>query len=182
MQSLDDAGLYINREISLLEFHQRVLEQAKDPETPVLERLRFLCISSSILDEFFEIRVGALREQVAYGLAKSGPDGLGAKEALEHIRHRVQRLVAEQYRLLNEELLPALEAEGIVLYARDRLSPDQREWIRAYWKSQVMPVLTPLGLDPAHPFPRILNKSLNYLVSVDGKDAFGRKSQFAVIQ
>jgi len=180
--SLEDPGLYINREISLLEFHGRVLEQAKDPDLPVLERLRFLTISSSILDEFFEIRVGGLREQVAFALQKAGPDGIGAKELLDLLRRRILKLVTEQYRVLNEELLPELEREGVVLFSRDQLSRAQRDWVRDYWDRQVRPVLTPVGLDPAHPFPRILNKSLNYLVSVDGKDAFGRKTRLAVIQ
>lgn len=179
---LDDPALYVNRELSLLEFHARVLEQARDPETPLLERLRFLCISSSILDEFFEIRVGGLKEQVAFQVSKAGPDGLGSQETLERIRRRVLTLVTRQYHVLNEELLPALEEEGIVIFQPDRFSTAQREWLRDYWRTQLFPVLTPVGLDPAHPFPRILNKSLNFLVGLEGKDAYGRKSKLAVVQ
>jgi polyphosphate kinase len=116
--TLDDPSLYINRELSMLEFHRRVVQQAQDPRTPVLERMRFLAISSSILDEFFEIRVGGLKEQVAFGLLKSGPDGLGPQETLTRIRREVLELVTEQYRLLNSSILPALEANEIAIYRR----------------------------------------------------------------
>jgi polyphosphate kinase len=179
---LDDPWLYINRELSLLEFHLRVLEQAKDPAIPALERLRFLTISSSILDEFFEIRVGGIKEQIAFGVAKAGPDGLGAQEMLRLIREGVLRIVAEQYRVLNEELLPRLAEEGVVIHRRDNLTTEQQQWVRVYFEREVRPVLTPVGIDPAHPFPRILNKSLNFIISLDGKDAFGRKTSIAVVQ
>ncbi len=178
----DDPSYYVNRELSMLEFHSRVMQLARDGRIPLLERLRFLCISSAILDEFFEIRVGGLKEQAAFGLSRTGPDGLGPQQTGERIRERVLRLVKEQYRVLNEEILPALGEEGIVIYPRGDLDDRQREWMGEYFQREVRPVLTPVGLDPAHPFPRILNKSLNYLVQLDGKDAFGRKSRAAVIQ
>ena len=178
----DDPSLFINRELSLLEFNRRVLEQAKDAETPLLERLRFLTISSTNLDEFFEIRVAGLKQQVAYGIQAVGPDGLSASEQLRRIGETAQALVAEQYRVLNEELLPALAREGVRLLRRSRWTPKQQRWIRHYFDTEVLPVLTPMGLDPAHPFPRVLNKGLGFVVSMQGKDAFERDSGVAVVQ
>ncbi len=178
----DDASLFINRELSMLEFHLRVLEQAKDPSVPLLERLKFLTISSSILDEFFEIRVGTLKEEIALGVARTDADGIGPTEALARIRTLVLDLVAEQYRLLNDVLLPALEDEGIHVHLREKGSDRLRNWSRDHFEREVLPVLTPVGLDPAHPFPRILNKSLNFIITLEGKDAFGRKSKTAILQ
>ena len=179
---LGDPSLYINRELSLLKFHKRVLAQASDETVPLLERIRFLTITNSILDEFFEIRASGLKEQIAFGYFKSGPDGLGPQAQMDRLRPEVLKLVQEQYRLLNEVLLPDLAAEGIAIYRRKHWSDVQKEWIQDYFLREVLPVLTPVGLDPAHPFPRILNKSLNFIVTLDGKDAFGRKSQAAVVQ
>ncbi len=179
---LEAPALFINREVGLLEFHERVLSQAKDPRVPLLERLRFLTISCSILDEFFEIRMGGLKEQISYGLVKPGADGLGPQETLHRCREMILRLVAEQYRVLNEGFLRDFEEEGIVVFRRGEWSDVQAEWIKEYFVSEVLPVLTPVGLDPAHPFPRILNKSLNFIVSLDGKDAFGRRTKAAVVQ
>jgi polyphosphate kinase len=179
---LADPSLYVNRELSMLEFHRRVLHMATDEDVPLLERLRFLTISSSILDEFFEIRVGGLKEQVAFGLPKSGPDGLGPAETLKRIHASVLEFVADQYRVLSQSILPGLETEGVVIYGNADLDAEQRAWVREYFRQEVLPVLTPIGLDPSHPFPRILNKSLNFIVSLDGKDAFGRSSHAAVIQ
>ena len=180
--SLDDPKLYINRELSLLEFERRVLAQARDEAIPLLERLRFLTICSTNLDEFFEIRVAGLKQQAALGATKSGADGLSPQEALARIATAAQRLVAEQYRVLNDELMPALEKEGIRLVRRKQWSPRQERWVRRYFRSQVLPVLTPMGLDPGHPFPRVLNKGLDFIVSLDGDDAFGRHSGIAVLQ
>ncbi len=180
--SRDESSLFINRELSMLEFHLRVLEQAKDASVPLLERMRFLTISSAILDEFFEIRVGWLKEQIAFGLPRPSEDGLGPAETLEKIRARVLGLVAEQYRLLNDVLLPAIEVEGIYVHRREKWSDRLRRWSRDYFAREVLPVLTPVGLDPAHPFPRILNKSLNFIVTLEGRDAFGRKTKTAVVQ
>ncbi len=179
---LDDPALFFNRELSLLEFDRRVLEQAKDREVPLLERLRFLTITSSNLDEFFEIRVAGLKEQADFGLQQVGPDGLSPSEQLRRISESAHELVAEQYRVLNEDLLPELENEGIRLLRRNEWGQRQRRWLKRFFSAEVLPVLTPLGLDPAHPFPRVLNKGLSFVISVDGKDAFGRASGTAVLQ
>jgi polyphosphate kinase len=174
---------YLNRELSLLAFHRRVLEQAKDESTPLLERLRFLCISSTNLDEFFEVRVAGLKQQVALGAATPPrPDKIGVQELLRRIGTEAHALVAEQYRLLNEVLFPALRAEGIRFLRRSQWNPKQSAWVRRYFNRELVPVLSPLGLDPAHPFPRPLNKSLNFVVSLEGKDAFGRNTGIAIVQ
>lgn len=185
MDSIDlsQPALYINREISLLAFNKRVLEQARDTSAPLLERLKFLCISSTNLDEFFEIRVAGLKEKLASGTTlPAGPDHLGPQEALAQISAEAHRLVAEQYRLLNDELFPALAAERIRFMRRTEWTPKQAQWVHRFFTHELLPVLSPLGLDPAHPFPRILNKSLNFIVSLEGKDAFGRSSRVAVVQ
>ncbi len=179
---LADPALYLNRELSLLEFDARVLDQVRDAGMPLLERLRFLCISSTNLDEFFEIRVSGLQQQLALGLPRQEPDGMSASESLRRISEHSHALVAEQYRLLNEVLLPELEAQGVRLIKRSEWSARQQRWIKRYFMSEVLPVLTPVGLDPVHPFPRVLNKSLNFAVSVEGLDAFGRSSGTAVVQ
>lgn len=174
--------LYINRELSLLAFNQRVLEQAKNLDTPLLERLKFLCISSSNLDEFFEIRVSGLKQKLASGSVQAGPDNLTPQETLGRISEEAHALVEEQYRVLNEELIPALAEEKIRFVRRTHWSPEQARWVRNYFNHDLLPVLSPLGMDPAHPFPRTLNKSLNFIVSLEGKDAFGRSNGVAVVQ
>lgn len=176
------AELYVNRELSLLEFNRRVLEQAKDTSTPLLERLRFLCISNSNLDEFFEIRVARLMEEVASGSVQAGPDNMTSQEMLHRISEIAPRLVAEQYQVLNEILIPELEREQIRFVRRTEWTPEQEAWVRNYFEHGLLPVLSPLGLDPSHPFPRILNKSLNFIVSLKGRDAFGRRSGVAIVQ
>jgi len=178
---LTDGSLYINRELSLLEFNRRVLAQAKDPSVPLLERLRFLTIFSSNLDEFFEIRVAGHKQSVALELSRVGPDMLGAREALRRISVVAHDLVDEQYRVLNEELLPALAAEGIAIIKRSTWTPRQQAWIARYFEEQVLPVLTPVALDPSHPFPNVQNKGLNLIVNLEGKDAFGRESGIAIL-
>jgi polyphosphate kinase len=178
---LRDPSLYISRELSQLEFNQRVLEQAKDPTTPLLERLRFLCISCTNLDEFFEIRVAALRQQVHSGGAL-GPEGLTPSDHLEKIRLRTQALVDDQYRTWDEVLMPELERTNIRFLKRENWTPKQRKWLSDYFENELQPVLSPLGLDPAHPFPRILNKSLNLAVVLKGRDAFGREGSLALIR
>ncbi len=180
--SLSHPALYHNRELGLLEFNERVLSLARNPRTPLLERLRFLTISTSNLDEFFEIRVSGLKEHIALAVPLTDPEKLTPRALLGQVSDRAHRLVEEQYRVLNEEILPALQEEGIVLLRRQEWSESQRAWVRDYFVEEVMPVLTPVGLDPAHPFPRIVNKSLNFIVSVKGKDAFGRRSGAAVVQ
>ncbi len=180
---LSHSDLYINRELSLLKFHHRVLAQAKDEKTPLLERLRFLCIASNNLDEFFEVRVAIYKQQARYGSVQAGgPDNLSPNEVLNRISVAAHDFVDEQYQLLNENLIPALEKEGIHFLKRDQWNEEQYKWIREYFDTELSPILTPIGLDPAHPFPRILNKSLNFIVSLKGKDAFGRDSGMAVVQ
>ncbi len=176
------APLYVNRELSLLEFNWRVLEQAKDERVPLLERLKFLCISCSNLDEFFEIRVAGIKQLQKIGSTQVGPDGTTPAELLAAVGERSHALVAEQYRVLNEILIPALEKERIRFIRRGEWSPEQDGWLRNYFESELLPVLSPIGLDPAHPFPRILNKSLNFIISLSGKDAFGRNIGYAIVQ
>ncbi len=174
--------LFLNRELSLLAFNRRVLEQAKDQDTPVLERLHFLCISNTNLDEFFEIRVASLQELVASGSVQAGPDTLPPTEVMRQISVEAHKLVEEQYRVFNEVLIPDLENVGIRFVRRTEWNAAQEEWVRSYFRRELLPMLNPLGLDPAHPFPRILNKSLNFIVSLEGRDAFGRHSGVAVVQ
>ncbi len=173
---------FINRELSLLAFNRRVLAQAADERVPLLERLRFLCIVSSNMDEFFEIRVAGLKEQIKLGSHSALADGLPPEEVYRRVALEAHALIAEQYRLLNETILPRLAAEGIVFLRRGEWTPEQLEWIRDYFTAEVMPVLTPIGLDPAHPFPRVLNKSLNFAVELEGKDDFGRSGGAAIVQ
>ncbi len=176
------ADHFINRELSLLAFNRRVLAQAADPATPLLERLRFLCIVSSNLDEYFEVRVAGVKEQVKLGGDIAAPDGIAPIEVYRRVCSEAHDLVAEQYALLNDEILPALATEGIVFIRRSQWTVEQSAWIRQYFLSDVMPVLTPIGLDPSHPFPRVLNKSLNFAVELEGIDAFGRNSGAAIVQ
>ncbi len=179
---LNHPDLYLNRELSLFAFHRRVLAQAKDIQMPLLERLRFLCIASTNLDEFFELRVAGLKQRVVVSAPQAGPDNLTPQEVLNRISVAAHEFVEEQYRLLNESFLPALEQEGICFLKRDYWNEAQSQWVRTYFEEELQPILSPIGLDPAHPFPRILNKSLNFLVSLKGKDAFGRDSGMAVVQ
>jgi polyphosphate kinase len=174
--------LYLNRELSLLAFNRRVLEQAKDESTPLLERLRFLCISSSNLDEFFEIRVAGLMQQAAMSSVQAGPDNIMPHDLLGQISVQAHELVDEQYRVLNDVLLPALEQEDIRFVKRQEWSETQAAWVKNYFEHALLPILSPIGLDPAHPFPRILNKSLNFIIALKGKDAFGRTSRMAIVQ
>ena len=173
---------YLNRELALLEFNRRVLAQAADPSMPLLERLRFLCIVSSNLDEFFEIRVAGLKAQIEVGADNPGPDGQPPSRVYKEVSRVAHEMVATQYKLWNEAVLPSLAREGIQFLRRREWTVEQREWIKAYFLREIMPVLTPIGLDPAHPFPRILNKSLNFAVQLAGKDAFGRSSGIALLQ
>jgi polyphosphate kinase len=173
---------YINRELSFLEFNQRVLAQAFDESVPLLERLKFLCISSNNLDEFFEIRVAGLKQLLELGSGQFAADAMSIPEQLTAIHERALQLVNEQYRCLNDVLLPALEAEGISILGRSEWTPEAEKWLEQYFEREVEPVLSPLGLDPARPFPRIQNKSLNFIVRLEGKDAFGRDSELAIVQ
>ena len=157
---------FLNRELGLLEFNRRVLAQAADDSVPQLERLRFLTIVSSNLDEFFEIRVAGLKEQIKAGMKESGPDGRSPAEVYELVSAQARALVGEQYRLLNSVLLPALAKQGVIFPRREDWTGPQSAWIRDYFMRELLPVLTPIGLDPAHPFPRVLNKSLNLAIEL----------------
>jgi polyphosphate kinase len=174
--------LFLNRELSLLQFNERVLAMAESPTTPLLERLRYLCIVGSNLDEFFEIRVSSLKEQNRLHPALEGPDGLTAMQAFEQVQITVHGIVKRLYGLLNEQILPRLRAEGIYLHHASEWDDAQRAWAHELFVRDMMPLLTPIGLDPAHPFPRVLNKSLNFIVPLSGEDAFGRKATVAVVQ
>ncbi|HEX4870403.1 MAG TPA: polyphosphate kinase 1 [Moraxellaceae bacterium] len=178
---LNDPAYYLNRELSLLAFNLRVLEQSLDDIHPLLERLAFLRIFSSNLDEFFEIRVAGLKRQLSLGRAVPGSDGLLPQELLKRIAEVCHDAVDRQYRILNEVLLPALAQENIRFLKREEWSEKQSAWVRKYFREQVYPVLTPIGLDPAHPFPRVVNKSLNFIVALEGNDAFGRDLNFAIV-
>jgi len=179
---LKSPQFYINRELSFLEFNQRVLEQCKDESLPVLERVRFLGISCSILDEFFEIRVSSLKQRMELGSLEAGPDALGLQEQLDAIHTGAVKLVEEQYSLLNNVLTPAMEAAGIRFVNPENWTTQQARWLENHFDKEVEPVLTPLALDPARPFPRIQNKSLNFIVKVKGKDAYGRNTTLAILQ
>jgi polyphosphate kinase len=172
---------YINRELSILDFHLRVLEQAVDPLHPLLERMNFLLIFSRNLDEFFEIRVAGVMEQLDLGNESRSPDGLTPKQVLDQISKTAHAAIERQYRILNQEILPKLREEDICFLRRGELTPAQSAWVKKYFQEQVAPVLTPISLDPAHPFPRLVNKSLNFIVTLEGKDAFGRQIDLAVV-
>jgi polyphosphate kinase len=173
---------YLNRELGVLAFNERVFAQAEDGSMPLLERLRFLCIASSNLDEFFEIRIAGMKEQILQNPGWRDVDGLTVAETYQMVSDRARQLVARQYQLLSDTLLPALEAEGIYLHLARGWNEAITDWAKAYFESEILPVLTPIGLDPAHPFPRVLNKSLNFAVELGGRDAFGRNSGVAIVQ
>ena len=179
---LEQPELYINRDLSLLEFNKRVLAQAKNEAVPLLERLNYLCISCSNLDEFFEVRVASVLEIAAIDPKATGLDGLTPKQQLERIAIDSHKLVDEQYQVLNEILIPQLNAENIRFIRRNDWNESQQKWLAKYFNDELLPILTPVGLDSAHPFPRILNKSLNFIISLTGKDAFGRNSGRAILQ
>jgi polyphosphate kinase len=172
---------FLHRELSVLTFFERVLASARNDNIPLLERLRFLTICSSILDEFFEIRVGGLKERHRLGIDRVGPDGLSTADVLSQIRKRVLKLIKIQYRTLNRDVLPALAHQGIQIIKRSEWQKKHKDWAQNYFREQVAPVLTPVALDPAHPFPRLLNKSLNMLIALDGVDAYGRTCEYAIL-
>ena len=174
--------LYINRELSLLEFNKRVLAQAQDPEVPLLERLRFLCISCTNLDEFFEIRVSGLKQRMEIGAPAQGPEKIPAEEIFDELHAQVIRTVDQQYKVLNEQLFPQLAKAGVRFIRSVDWTQKQRKWLDTYFNDQVVPVLTPLTFDPSRPFPRVLNKSLNFIVRLHGKDAFGRRRHRGMVQ
>ncbi len=172
----------INRELGILAFQRRVLAQAEDPEVPVLERLRFLCIVSSNLDEFFEVRIAGLKEHILANSNALSPDGLTPLQQFRATAACAHEIVGQQYALLNDSLIPELAEQDIHFIRRTHWNEAQAQWIRDFFFRELMPVLTPIGLDPSHPFPRVLNKSLNFAVELSGRDAFGRNSGAAVVQ
>lgn len=180
--NLKSPQFYLNRELSFLEFNQRVLDQSKDEALPLLERVRFLGISCTNLDEFFEIRVSSLKQRLDLGATLAGPDSLTLPEQLAAIHERATALVSQQYTLLNDVLTPAMESARIGFAEPENWTAEQKRWLENYFEKEVDPVLTPLALDPARPFPRIQNKSLNFIVHVEGQDAYGRDTSLAVVQ
>ena len=178
---LDDPSLYINRELSWLEFDRRVLEEAQDSQVPLLERLKFLAIFSSNLDEFFMVRVGGLQQKVQARIAQgSGADRMPPAEQIERISQNVRQMVGQQYDTILSEVLPALEREGIVIRGLKDLTEADRQHLRALFSREIFPVLTPLAYDPGHPFPRLLNKSLNLAVLLQRPGQ--AESLFAIVQ
>lgn len=173
----------LDRELSQLAFNRRVLAQASDPEVPLLERLYFLCITATNIDQFFEVRVAGLKQRLGLGLGLGVLDtDQSPTQVLAQIGAHAHSLIHEQYRVLNEELFPALEAKRIRFRRRTLWTPLVREWISHYYASELEPILSPIGHDPTHPFPRILSKSLNFIVSLAGRDAFGRETSYAIVQ
>lgn len=179
---LADSVTLLNRELSLLKFNERVLGMAMNQANPLLERLRYLCIVSSNLDEFFEIRISSLKEQERQFPNVPGDDGLTPSAAFELVQQRVHELVDRQYALLNKDIFPALRKQGVSVLAPREYTEAVSTWARDVFLNEVLPLLTPIGLDPAHPFPRVYNKSLNFIVSLSGEDAFGRRASIAIVQ
>ncbi|WP_198264844.1 polyphosphate kinase 1 [sulfur-oxidizing endosymbiont of Gigantopelta aegis] len=180
--NLKNPEYFINRELSLLEFNRRVLDLAKNEDIPFLERLLYLCISSSNLDEFFEVRAAGVKQQINLNIPASGADNMTPEEVMKNIGLTAQELVKEQYRVLHEIILPGFEEIDVRFTRRESWNEEQAKWVKEYFENQLLPVISPLGLDPAHPFPKVMNKSLNFIVSLEGKDAFGRDSGLAVVQ
>ncbi|QIE24490.1 Polyphosphate kinase [Caballeronia sp. SBC1] len=172
----------LNRELGILGFNERVLSQAADTAVPLLERLRFICITSSNLDEFFEVRMAGMQEQMRDNPGSLSPDGMSLQHVYDLVVERAHRLVHQQYVMLQSTVFPALESEGIYFHGVESWSETQTDWARDYFQNELLPVLTPIGLDPAHPFPRVLNKSLNFVVELEGKDAFGRQAMMGIVQ
>lgn len=172
---------YFNRELSWLAFNRRVLEQAESPDYPLLERMKFLAFVSSNLDEFFEIRVAGLLQQVKSGASERGPDGLGAKEQLRRIQGIVKRLVSDQYDCWEQQIVPGLEKSNILFCGYDELTRNEKKWVEQYFEEQVFPVLTPLAIDPAHPFPQLSNKALYILASIDDPETRIIERMMAII-
>ncbi|MDB6063874.1 MAG: polyphosphate kinase 1 [Pedosphaera sp.] len=173
---------FINRELSWLEFNQRVLDEALDAKNPLLERVKFFCITSSNLDEFFEVRVAGLKQQMESEVVERSVDGLTATEAFRAINRRVRRMIEEQYHCWQKQLLPALAKSGIRFLNFNSLDAADLAWVEEYYRAQVRPVLTPLALDPAHPFPQLLNKSLNIIVRLEMPNAGEVLRHLAVVQ
>lgn len=179
--NLNSPELYINRHLSLMQFNLRVLEQALNEDYPLLERLRFLLIFSSNMDEFFEIRLAGLQRQISFSRESVSLDGIHPQEVLKQLSLLCHEGFDKQYRILNETLIPAMNAEGVRFLQRKVWNDKIAAWAEDYFRTQIQPVVSPLGLDPAHPFPRLANKSLNFIVSLEGTDAFGREMKRAIV-
>lgn len=173
---------FINRELSWLEFNQRVLDEALNPATPLLERVKFFCITSSNLDEFFEVRVAGLKQQIESEIVKRSVDGLTASEAFRAVTRRVRQMVDAQYLCWRDELVPNLARNGIQFHDIGALSAADQEWIDTYYRTEVRPVITPLAIDPAHPFPQLHNKSLNMIVQLEMRQGRQTLRHLAVVQ
>ena len=176
----DAAGVvqFLDRDHCILAFNERVLDWAKRPDVPLLERLRFLCIVSSNLDEFFEVRAAP---HLAAELA-GDEKGIYKAQSFKALSAAAHDLVARQYLLYNDELLPEFERQGIRIVSHGERNAGQRRWVKAYFERQVRPLLIPVGLDPSHPFPQVANKSLNFIVRLSGHDAFGRENDIAIVK
>ena len=179
--SLDNKDYYINREFTALAFNERVLQLANNEHIPLLERMRYLCICSNNLDEFFEIRVAGLKEKIAAGFRKLSIDGLTAEEVLSHLSKKTHILIDELYSIFNKKLIPLMQKENIHFYDTEEWTDDIHLWAKHFFKNEVLPVVSPIALDVAHPFPSLFNKSLNFLVSLSGTDAFDRNIKYAVV-
>ncbi len=173
--------ILFNRELSLIEFHERVLQLSQNPEIPLLDRLRLLFITSSSLDEFFEVRVSVVKQRMAFNAHIKGLDGLSAKEALQQIYEKTHMLVDKIYNILHKELIPSLTKENILLVTNKNWTKKECTWAKHYFDHEVLPIISPIAIDIAHPFPNLANKSLNFIVKLEGKDAFGRKGKLAII-
>ncbi|MFA5958978.1 MAG: polyphosphate kinase 1 [Tatlockia sp.] len=178
---LDNPHYYINREFTALAFNERVLHLARDHKVPLLERMRYLCICSANLDEFFEIRVAGLKEKIALYSTKQTIDGLKANEIFAQLSKKVHVLIDELYHIFNKELLPAMRKENIHFLSLEDWTDDIHLWAKHYFKNEILPIVSPIALDLAHPFPRLFNKSLNFIISLRGKDAFDRNIDYAVV-
>ena len=172
----------LNRELGALEFNRRVLALAQNLKIPLLERLKYICIVSSNLDEFFEIRIAVLKEQLRKNPKSKTQDGLIVGDAYLNIVKETQTLVSHKYKIFQKDILPRLEREGVHLHFESAWTPSQHRWAKTYFEKELVPLLTPIVLDPAHPFPKVINKSLNFFVTLEGKDDFGRTPKLAVVQ
>src|SRR5262245_29696083 len=158
--SLDDPRYYLNRHVEWLEFNRRVLEEARDPGNPLLERVKFLAITANNLDEFVEVRVSSFLQRIEHGSREVSPGGLTAEQELEKVSAEMHRFVADQYKCLNDELLPALAKASIKLIPVSALEGKALQTVKTFYERRVYPMLTPVTVDPSHPFPHVLNKVL----------------------
>lgn len=181
MDTLDNPDFFINRDLTALAFNERVLQLAQDRRIPLLERMRFLCICSGNLDEFFEIRVAGLKEKIAQSSSKLSIDGLRADEIFQQLSKKAHLLCDALYQIYNKQLLPALKKEDIHFLTEVDWTEDMLLWSKHYFTHEILPIVSPIALDLAHPFPRLFNKSLNFIISLQGKDAFDRNINYAVV-